>query len=266
MSIYSEIAKLEKENKTFAIATIISTKGSTPRTSAKMIVKSDSSIIGTIGGGIVESYVIEHALEAINANGSRVIEYKLNKEAKDGIHMDCGGDMAFFIEVVPSSVEIVIIGAGHVGNAVYKQACLLNYNTVMVDNSKTLVDEKRFPKARSIYIDEDIQVAINGVKINSNTCIVIVTRDCDEEALEAVIDSEAGYIGMIGSAKKVAKIMSRMRNKGEIEERINFINAPIGLDIGAETPEEIALSIMAEIMKVKSDKTGLVLKEIKKHE
>ncbi|MGV8146789.1 MAG: XdhC family protein [Alkaliphilus sp.] len=265
MRIYSEIAKLEEKNISFAVATIISAKGSTPRTSAKMIIKNDASIIGTVGGGVVESYVVEQAIEAINENNSRVVEYALNKEAKEGIHMDCGGDMTFFIEVISSSPEIVIIGAGHVGSAVYKQACLLNYDTVIVDNSKEYVHEQRFPKAKFIYVDESIQVAINNVKVDDNTFIVIVTRDCDEQALETVIDSQAAYIGMIGSVRKTAKIMNSMRDKGKAEVKIDFVYAPIGLDIGAETPEEIAVSIMAEIMKVKSGKTGLLLKEIKKH-
>lgn len=266
MSIYREIAKLEEKNISFAIATIISAKGSTPRTTAKMIVKSDASIIGTIGGGIVESYVIEQAVGAISANNSRVVEYKLNKEAKDGIHMDCGGDMTFFIEVVSSALEILIIGGGHVGYALYKQAGLLNYKTIIVDNNKIYLKKERFPKAAAIFVDEDIQLAIKNVKINENTYIVIVTRDCDERALETVIDSKAAYIGMIGSKKKVAKIMNSMKDKGKTEEEIDFINAPIGLDIGAETPEEIAVSIIAEIMKTKNCKTGFLLKEIKEHE
>lgn len=263
MSIYSEIIKLEEQNISFAIATIISAKGSTPRTSAKMIVKNDGSIIGTIGGGVVESYVIEQAVEAIDKRNSRIVEYRLNKEAKDGIHMDCGGDMAFFIEVVSTKLEIVIIGGGHVGHALYEQACLLNYKTIIVDNSKEHVNKDRFSKATFVFVDEDIQEAINNVNINENTYIVVVTRDCDEKALKAVLDTRATYIGMIGSSKKVAKIMGSM--KEETEERIGFVNAPIGLDIGAETPEEIALSIMAEIMKIKNNKTGLSLKEIKKN-
>lgn len=262
MNLLSEAGKLQENGAAFAIATIIAAKGSTPRNTAKMLVKSDGDIYGTIGGGPVELEVIKDAVTAIRDNQSKVAEYNLNSEAEDGLQMLCGGLVQVFIEVVAARPCIVMIGAGHVGLAVAKFAALLNYRLVIVDNREEFANRERYPEAAAIACDPSIQKAIAAVAIDGASYVIIATADVDYPAIQAVIDTSAAYIGMIGSKRKVALIKEKLRQEGVAPERLEAIYAPVGLDIGSETPEEIAVSILAEIMKVRNGKTGLSMREI----
>ena len=262
MNLFSEAGRLQEEGSSFAIATIISAKGSTPRNTAKMIVKSDGSILGTIGGGLAEKFVIEEALAAIRLNRAKVVEYNLNSEASDGIQMLCGGIITVFIEVVLSKPGIVMIGAGHVGMAVAKMVDFLEYRLCIVDNRPEFANPEKYPTAAEIACEPDIRDAIAALHIDSNSYIIIATADVDYPAILSVINTPAAYIGMIGSKRKVALISDQLQQEGIAAERLTSIFAPVGLDIGAETPAEIAVSIMAEIIKVRNGKTGSSLREI----
>ncbi len=264
MNIYAEALKLMEHCEAFAVATIISSEGSTPRSSAKMIVKSGGGILGTIGGGPLEAFVIEEAVSAVKEGRSRVVEYILDSRAANGIQMLCGGKIGIFIEVISVKPRIMIIGGGHVGKAVSEMAGFLDYTLAVIDDREEFANNRRYPTASEISWDTDIVKAIGKLKIDANTYIVIATKDSDLAALKAVILSDAAYIGMIGSRRKKAIVFERLMQEGISRERIDFVHAPVGLDLGAETPEEIAVSIMAEILKICNNRSGTSLKEIKK--
>ncbi|MGE5581818.1 MAG: XdhC family protein [Bacillota bacterium] len=262
MNLYSEAGKLVDGGAAFAIATIIAVKGSTPRKTAKMIIKSDGTTLGTIGGGLAELFVIREATVAIREDCSKVVEYTLDNEAADGIEMFCGGRMTISIEVVAAKPKIIMIGAGHVGLAVAKLVALLDYKLVIVDNRAEFANPEKYPMAAEIFCDHNLQTAISRLRIDQDSYIVIATNDADLQALRAVIDTDAAYIGMIGSKHKVASIAELLKKEGVSKERLQAIYAPVGLDIGSETPEEIAVSILAEILKIRHGKTGLSLREV----
>ena len=157
MNLFLEAGELQARGVAFAIATIIAAKGSTPRNTAKMIVKLDGSISGTIGGGPLELYVIQEAVAAIHANQSTIVEYTLNSEAQDGIQMLCGGTVRIFIEVITTPPRIIMIGAGHVGMAVSKMAEFLGYQLVIVDNRPEFANPVQYPMAVEIACAPDIQ-------------------------------------------------------------------------------------------------------------
>jgi xanthine dehydrogenase accessory factor len=265
MNIFAEAGKLNEQGVTFAIATIIASKGSTPRNTAKMIVKNEGSILGTIGGGLAEAYIIKEALAAIEENQSRVVEYILNSDAAGGIQMSCGGKLTVFIEVILNKPKIMMIGAGHVGFAISKLVEFLDYKLSIIDDRQEFANADKYPQATEIYCDPHIEKAIEQVHIDNNTYIIIATKDSDLSSLKKVIHSNAAYLGMIGSKRKVAIAMEQLKVEGISDERIQLIHAPVGLDIGSETPEEIAVSILAEILMVKNNRTGLSLKELNKH-
>lgn len=262
MSIFKRAAELEEKNVDFAMVTILKAEGSTPRNKAKMIVLPDGKIIGTIGGGLAERYVIDEALEAMNERKSRISYYKLNSDAKDGIKMNCGGNLDVFIEVHNPRPRIFLIGGGHVNLAVAKFADQMGYEVKVVDDREEFANPERFPFATEVYADEDYNKCIGKVKVDEFTCVVIATKDSDEKALRAVIDSNAKYIGVIGSKRKVTIIRQNLLKDGYSEERLDKLYMPIGLDIGSETPEEIAISIIGEIMKDLTFTTGKSLKEM----
>ncbi|MEW5813783.1 MAG: XdhC/CoxI family protein [Spirochaetota bacterium] len=256
MNLYKEAARLSAENVPFSIAIIIESKGSTPRHTGKMIVLEDRRIIGTIGGGFAEKFVIDEAVKAIKEDKSRIVEYKLNSDIKDGIPMLCGGNLKVFIEVNKRRPRLVLLGGGHVNYALSKFAALLDYELIVVEDREEFGNKERFPTAKELYVNADITAAVEKVIIDNNTYIIIATKDADEKSLRKVIDSEAAYIGVIGSRRKAKIIMKHLEDDKFDTGRFERLHLPIGLDIGSETPEEIAVSILAEIMKVKSEATG----------
>ncbi len=262
MNLFLEAGKLQDQGISFAIATIIESQGSTPRNTAKMIVKGDGSIVGTIGGGLAEAYIIKESIDAIRENKSKTVGYSLDSEQTDGIEMLCGGKINVFIEVVLEAPRIVMIGAGHVGLAVSKLVDFLGYHLAIVDERSEFANSKNYPMAGEIYCSRDMEQVMEQLRIEGNTFIVIATDEWDLPALKGVINSKAAYIGMIGSRRKVKIVKEELQKEGITPERLEFIHTPVGLDIGSETPEEIALSIMAEILKVRNGKTGKSLKLI----
>ncbi len=261
LNIYEEILKLQQANEAFAVASILKSKGSTPRHIGKMIVKRDGGIIGTVGGGLAESYVITEAKAAMRRGLSTIVEYRLDNEAKGGIQMMCGGTLTVFIEVMVKSPTLMLLGAGHVGQALAKLGNTLGYRIVVVDERPEYANKRLYPMASGVHSAPDILDALAQARIDGDTHIVIATTDSDLRCLRAVLKTDAAYIGMIGSGRKVAKMLRRLQDEGVpgTEE----VHAPIGLDIGAETPEEIAVSILAEIMRERSGTTGRSLRAVK---
>lgn len=263
MSIFKKAFELEEKNETFVLVTLIETDGSTPRNdSAKMIVTKEGNTYGTIGGGALEHVVLKESIRCITKGQSKILEYNLNSKDRDDLNMICGGKAKVYIDVINSEPIILLLGGGHINYSISKYVDILNYKYVIVDNLKEMANEERFPKAYKI-INKEFVEGINDLDINNQYSIVVATRghEKDYECMKNILSSDARYIGMIGSKKKTKETLNRLKEDG-FAEKLKMIHAPIGLDIGSETPEEIAVSIIAEIMKIKNKASGKSLKDL----
>ena len=252
VSVLRETMKLIENRQEVAVATITRATGSAPRGVGTMMgVLKDRKIIGTIGGGSLENHVIKLAEEALASGESRSFNLPLNSPE---IGMICGGEVDVFIDVYKNKAKLMIFGGGHVGFAIYEQALLLGFDIAIFDDREEFLNKERFPEASELIIGE-LDEVLKDYKIDNNTYIVVVTRGHrhDEKALEMVVNSDARYIGAMGSKKKVIEMMAHLREKGLSEERLKKVYAPIGLDIASEEPAEIAVSIMSEILLVKNN-------------
>ncbi|HER24689.1 MAG TPA: xanthine dehydrogenase [Candidatus Atribacteria bacterium] len=257
--ILKEAIRRIDKGETVALVTVVETDGSTPRElGAKMIVSKDGLIAGSIGGGITESKVIEEVKQALKEGKGKLLTYHLTKEqsALDEGAI-CGGEMKVFIDILQPKEEVLIFGAGHIAVCVSKLAKMAGFKVIIVDDRKEFANQDRFPEADEV-IAEEIEEALTHLNITPSTYIIILTRGHlkDEEVLTSVIGSGAAYIGMIGSRKKNATIFQHLIKKGISQEALNQVHAPIGIDIGAQTPDEIAVSIIAQIIQYKRSKKG----------
>jgi len=259
--ILREALKRINSGETIALVTIIETKGSTPReVGAKMLVNKDSLIAGTIGGGITEARVIEEAQQALREGKGRLLTYHLTKEeAALDEGAICGGEMKIFIDILQPKEEVLIFGAGHIAVYVSKLMKMIGFKVTIIDDRKEFANQERFPEADEI-IAEEIEKALTHLKITPFTYIIIVTRGHlkDKEVLASVIRSSATYIGMIGSRKKNTTVFQHLEEQGISAQELKKVYAPIGMDIGAQTPEEIAVSIIAQIIQVRRGKKGII--------
>ncbi len=249
-----------REDFGFAVATIIESKGSTPRHHAKMLIREDKTLHGTIGGGPGEFLVIEDALEALRTSQNTIKDYIFDKSVPGGLPTQCGGSMKVLIEVFPRKKRMILIGAGYVNQAVLDIGCKLGYRCIVIDDRPEYATEELLPQADTIYAADEIEVAIARIELTSDDICVIATKDCDYEALRQVVQVDFRYLGMIGSKRKVKKIFEQLLAEGVKQSQLDRVHAPIGLDIGAELPYEIALSITSEILTVINDTDGKRLK------
>jgi xanthine dehydrogenase accessory factor len=251
--IYQEIVKIKEEGKEAALVTIVAVTGSTPREEgAKMLVRPDGSISGTIGGGSLEAQVIEEAIQVIRLGKPKRIHMSLTAKEAEEAGMICGGELEVFIEPITNAPNLYIFGGGHVSLPLAKTAKLLGFKITVIDDRAEFASAERFPEAESVLAG-DFTKAFPKLKIDKSSYIVIVTRghQNDELVLEWAITTPAKYIGMIGSQTKVKTIYSHLLARGVSQKRLDSVHSPIGLEIGAQTPEEIAVSILAEIIKVR---------------
>lgn len=246
---------------TIALVIVVETKGSTPRgIGAKMLVNKNGLVAGTIGGGITEARVIEEAKQALKEGKGRLLNYHLTREqAALDEGAICGGEMKVFIDVLQPKEEVLIFGAGHIAVCVSKLAKMVGFKVTIIDSRKEFANQDRFPEADEI-IAEDTEKALTHLKITPYTYIIIVTRGHlkDEEVLASVVRSNAAYIGMIGSRQKNATVFQHLEEQGISAQELKKVHAPIGIDIGAQTPEEIAVSIIAEIIQIRCGKRGII--------
>lgn len=262
MLIMEKVALLNRKNESFALAMIIESKGSTPRHVGKMIVYPDGSIEGTVGGGLAEHYIIQESVTALQKGQSKIVEYKLNKHAKDGIHMNCGGTLRVFIEVYTPRPELVLVGAGHLGLAMVQLADFLEYPYSVVDDRPRYCTKERFPNASNIYVNEDIGQALLKANLSEKSYVTIFTKDCDDIALKTALQFPCAYVGMVASKRKVIHIFEKLKREGITQEQLDKVRSPIGLEIGSETSQEIAISIIGEIIKVMRERVPVKLKQL----
>lgn len=247
--VIEEAHKLIEASKPFALVTIIGSEGSSARhLGASMIVTEDGKVIGTVGGAIAELQLIEQAVHAIKEGKPRTVKMPLPV---------CAGVITCFINVFPSQETLILIGAGHVAQPMSKLGKMLGFRVVVIDDRPDYATAERFPEADQLVVDSWDR-AISGVRIDENSYIIILTYagEFDELALRKVINSKAAYIGMIASRSKAKTVLAKMRHNKVPEELLSRVITPIGLDIGAETPMEIAVSTMAQIVALKKEASG----------
>ncbi len=253
LNIFEEIVKLNHSGQKVALATIISVNGSAPREpGAKIIVKNDGTTVGSIGGGKIEFEVCKQALEVISAGKPRLLHFDLTGIDADKDKMICGGLMDVFVEPILSQPTLYIFGGGHISLSLAKIGKIIGFRIVVIDERPEFANRDRFPEADEILF-KDFTDIFSQLRTDKSSYLVIVTRShlSDKAVLEWAIGTEAAYIGMIGSKKKVNTIFSNLRSKGISDDLLKNVHAPIGVDIDAETPEEIAVSILAEIIKAR---------------
>lgn len=253
MGIYEEIVKLQHDGHKGAVATIVNVRGSIPSfKSAKMLVRDDGTIAGTIGGGCVEAEVWQAAREVMASERPRTLSFDLNQDPKYDTGLVCGGTLEIFIEPILPTPLLYIFGAGHVGNELSKAATRSGFEVTVVDDRDAYANKERFPEASQV-IAEDFDQALARLTPNEASYIVIVTRGHrdDMRVLRWAVQTNAKYIGMVGSKRKAITIFRELVKEGLKPELFERVHSPVGLDIGAITPEEIAISITAELIGIR---------------
>jgi xanthine dehydrogenase accessory factor len=253
MDIYEQIVQLRREGRRGAVATIINVRGSIPSfRTAKMLVRDDGSIVGTIGGGCVEADVWQAAREVMESEKPRTLSFDLNQDPKYDTGLVCGGTLEVFIEPVLPSPLLYVFGAGHVAINLCSVAANAGFDVIVTDDRSTYATAERFPGAREVHAI-DYELALARFDPNESSYIVIVTRGHrdDMSILRWAVQTRAPYVGMIGSRRKVIEISKALQNEGLAAELFERVHAPVGLDIGAITPEEIAVAITAELIAIR---------------
>jgi xanthine dehydrogenase accessory factor len=263
MDLFEEVVKLRREGKRGALATIVHTNGSIPSyESSRMLVREDGSIAGTIGGGCVEAEVWAAAKEVMQAESPRKMTFSLNNEANYDNGLICGGTLEIFVEPILPQPVLYIFGGGHVSIALANAAHTAGFAIGIVDDRESFANRERFPMAREIYTS--FEESFVKIEPTAATYMVIVTRGHkdDMHVLRWAVGTSPRYIGMIGSKRKVLSVYRALEKDGIAPEKFTAVHAPVGLDIGALTPEEIAISITAELIAIRRGATNLSHKAV----
>jgi xanthine dehydrogenase accessory factor len=258
MDIYEQIVQLRREGRRGAVATIVNVRGSIPSfKTAKMLVRDDGSIVGTIGGGCVEADVWQAAREVMEAEKPRTLTFDLNQDPKYDTGLVCGGTLEVFIEPVLPPALLYMFGAGHVAVNLCQAASQAGFDVIVADDRTSYATKERFPAAREVHA-LDFDEALAKFDPNESSYVVIVTRGHrdDMRILRWAVGTRAAYVGMIGSKRKVIGIFKALQQEGLPAHLFDRVHAPIGLDIGAITPEEIAIAITAELIAIRRHAPG----------
>jgi xanthine dehydrogenase accessory factor len=255
--VFAALGEALKRGEEVALVTIVSANGSTPqRVGAKMLVYSDGRVVGTIGGGCYENEALWKARETLKTRKACTVRYELADDFAEESGLICGGQMEVFIEPIEPSPAVYIFGAGHVGQFVGRVAHDAGFQVHVIDDREKFANRERFPDAAEIVV-EDIPTWLAQTTLPSSAYAVIVTRGHrhDLDALRALTVQNLRYLGLIGSRAKVKRLYDVLVEDGTIPiERLEKVHAPIGLDIGAVTPQEIAVAIVAELIAVRRGK------------
>ncbi|HKV25577.1 MAG TPA: XdhC/CoxI family protein [Candidatus Acidoferrum sp.] len=252
MDIFEEVVKMRRAGRRGALATIVHTNGSIPSyESSRMLVRDDGSIAGTIGGGCVEAEVWAAAKDVMHKEAPRKMVFNLNNEASYDNGLICGGTLEVFVEPILPQPTLYLFGAGHVSMAVAKAASSAGFGIGVIDDRESFSNAQRFPMAHEIYTS--YEEAFQKIQPNAASYLVIVTRGHKEDmrVLAWAVRTGARYVGMIGSKRKVLSVYKALEREGYRPEEFQRVFAPMGLEIGALSPEEIAISIVAELIAVR---------------
>lgn len=258
---YQNIVDLLQNHEPGALCTIVESQGSTPRgAGSKMLVYRDASIRGTVGGGEVENRVIKEALESIRTGKSTLLEYQMSDPAL-GDPGVCGGQLKVYVEPIMPKPDLIVIGIGHVGREVARLGAWLGFNVIANDDRQELCTPEQVPDASRIVVG-DIKSLTEEIKIQPWSYVVLTTRgvDIDVDGLPYLLRSEPAYIGLIGSRKRWLTTREALMENGVTKELLDQIHSPVGLELNAETPEEIAVSILAELIMIKNGGDGQPMK------
>ena len=251
MDVYEELVHLRRSGQKAALATIVEVQGSIPSAqSAKLLVREDGSMVGTIGGGCTEAEVWNAAREVMENERPQRLRFDLGQDAAYDQGLICGGQLEVYIEPILPIPSAFIFGGGHISKSLSKVATLAGFRTTIIDNREAYANSERFPEAVEIHADEYEDV-FPKLAINESCYVVIVTRGHkdDMRILRWAIDQPARYIGMIGSKRKLVEIVKQFQaDEGIPPERLQRVHSPMGFDIGAVTPEEIAVSVVGEMI------------------
>lgn len=253
MDIYEEVVRLRNLGQKCALATIVEVRGSIPSyESAKMLVREDGTIAGTIGGGCVEAEVWDAARDVIATEKPRHLSFNLGQDAAYDNGLICGGQLDVFVEPVLPVPHAFIFGAGHISKSLSKVATLAGFSSIVVDDREAFANRDRFPEATEVHAEE-YETIFPRLNINETSYLIIVTRGHrdDMRILKLAVATPARYIAMIGSKRKVLNVVRELEREGIPRTAFERIYAPMGLDIGAISPEEIAISVAAEMIAVR---------------
>jgi xanthine dehydrogenase accessory factor len=256
-NIYSAILQAQSSGQSAALCTVIKSSGSVPRHStSKMLVFADGKFVGTIGGGEMENRTIEAARQVARSGQAQILEHNL-VDPKQGDPGVCGGTVEIFIEPINPPPQVVIIGAGHVGRATAHLANWLGFRVIVNDDRAELVAPEWIPEADA-YLAGALDDHLAEITLGPQTYVLLLTRGVqfDVALLPRLLEAGVAYIGVIGSKRRWTQALKELRDKGVAEEKLARVHAPIGLELNAETPEEIAVSIMAEIVMLRNGGTG----------
>jgi xanthine dehydrogenase accessory factor len=247
--MFHEIAKIIEEQGRAVLCVLVQTKGSTPRQSgSKMLVFPDGRISGTIGGGELEHRVVQEALQALEDGKPRLLSYKMT-DPEQGDPGVCGGQLEVYLEPILPQKTVVVVGTGHVGKAVARLAKWLGFHLIVTDDRPEFAVPEVIPDADAYHTGTMAEL-IDSYQIHNQTHFVLTTRgvDVDTEGLPLILNTSAAYIGVIGSRRRWETTKKQLLEAGISTDQIDRIHSPIGLELNAETPEEIAVSIMAQII------------------
>lgn len=253
MDLLEEVVRLRREGRKCALATIVEVNGSIPSyESAKLLVREDGSMAGTIGGGCVEADVWAAAREVIETEKPRRMQFNLGQDAAYDNGLICGGQLEVYIEPLLPQPRAFIFGAGHISKSLCEVAGLAGFSTVVVDDRESFANRERFPQAGEIHA-EPYEAVFPKLAVNSSCYLIIVTRGHrdDMRVLRWAVTTPARYIAMIGSKRKTIAVVKELEKEGIAREAFERLYAPMGLDIGAITPEEIAVAVVAEMIAVR---------------
>ncbi|MFB3126593.1 MAG: XdhC family protein [Candidatus Acidiferrales bacterium] len=253
MDIYEEIVRLRQQGRKAALATIVHTQGSIPSfQSSKLLVRDDGSMVGTVGGGCVEADVWTAAQEVMREEKPRKLTFNLNADPRYDAGLTCGGTLEIYVEPLLPQPLCYLFGAGHVNQHVSRIAAMAGFATIVVDDRDRFANRERFPDASQVCADEWEKV-FGQLDPNESSYLVIATRGHkdDMRVLRWAVDTRARYVGLIGSKRKVFSIYKALEEEGIDRAKLERVHAPIGLEIGALSPEEIAVSIVAELIAVR---------------
>lgn len=256
LEILLEATRLLENRQMLAFCTVVEKKGHGPRdVGAKMIVAEDGKTFGTIGGGDFERTLVHECLKAMKEHRSKKVTFNLSKQPKDGAvgtGMICGGELTVLADVMEPAPRLIIVGAGHVALPLAKLASTAGFKIVIVDDERKLVTKEHFPMAEDVIAGDYAQV-LSGFDLGCRDFVVVAHGEPEHDytAVKKLIEKNPSYIGLLGSPKKAAILTQRLKAEGVSDAQLKTLRTPVGLDIGAEAPEEIGISILAQIIQFK---------------
>jgi xanthine dehydrogenase accessory factor len=253
MDVFDELVRLRRRGQKCALATIVQVRGSIPSyESAKLLVREDGSMFGTVGGGCVEAEVWNAAREVIETEKPKHLSFNLGQDAAYENGLICGGQLDVFVEPVVPQPRAFIFGAGHISKSLSRIASLAGFATVIIDNRESFANRERFPEADEVFAEEYEEV-FPKLSIHESSYLIIVTRGHrdDLRVLRLAAATPARYIAMIGSKRKVIGVIKELEKEGIPRSVFERMYAPMGLEVGAISPEEIAVSVAAEMIAVR---------------